>query len=187
MASIEEMKEVVKRIPIPEYLHGIVVPSLKGYYGAGEGYFEYSQFERCPFHNEDTGSFKYYSETNSCYCFGCGIGGDIFALHKKFIEDNTGNEPTFSEVLTELYNWAQTQDIEQHSTVEQVYQQNKLEDWQAQNKIALLLIKSKLTDKFKTANMAQYLLLCELEKIINNTQFDIKEMHIMLDKLNTVH
>ncbi len=31
----------------------------------------------CPFHNEKTGSFTVYRNTNSYYCFGCGAGGDV--------------------------------------------------------------------------------------------------------------
>lgn len=181
MVTIEEMKTFVKDIPIPKYLHDIVVPSLKGYYGAGEGYFEYAQFERCPFHNEDTGSFRYYPETNTCYCFGCGTGGDIFALHKKFIEDTTGKETTFQEVLAELYKWGQEQELNNHQTVEQVYQQNKLEEWQTKNKTALLLIKNKLTNKLNTADIEKYIQLCELEKIINKYQFNITELDSLLD------
>ena len=37
-----------------------------------------NKLERCPFHNDKTGSLKPYLSTNSFYCFGCGIGGDVF-------------------------------------------------------------------------------------------------------------
>lgn len=30
----------------------------------------------CPLHNEKTPSFFVYPETNSCWCYGCGKGGD---------------------------------------------------------------------------------------------------------------
>lgn len=35
----------------------------------------------CPFHREKTASMKIYKD--SCYCFGCGFGGDIFDFVQK--------------------------------------------------------------------------------------------------------
>ncbi len=34
----------------------------------------------CPFHNEKTPSFTVYPESQSFYCFGCGIGGDVITF-----------------------------------------------------------------------------------------------------------
>ncbi|MBP3706238.1 MAG: DNA primase [Clostridia bacterium] len=36
----------------------------------------------CPFHNEKTPSFTVYPENGSFYCFGCGVGGDVFSFTK---------------------------------------------------------------------------------------------------------
>ena len=34
----------------------------------------------CPFHNEKTPSFTVFPATRSCYCFGCGSGGDVITF-----------------------------------------------------------------------------------------------------------
>lgn len=54
----------------------------------------------CPFHGEKTPSFTLSDENNLYYCFGCGVGGDIF----KFIMDL--DHLGFQEAIEYLANFA---------------------------------------------------------------------------------
>ena len=100
----KDIVEAVKKIPIPEYMEREVVPKLKGYYGSGEGFFQYRPVEKCPFHNEDTASFRYYEETNTCACFGCRRGGDVINLHRVFYETNENIDISYKDAVMYLYN-----------------------------------------------------------------------------------
>jgi len=42
----------------------------------------------CPFHQETNPSFFLYPETNTFYCFGCQVGGDVIELVKKALNCN---------------------------------------------------------------------------------------------------
>ena len=44
------------------------------------------EFYCCPLHNENTGSFVWYKNNNSWYCFGCGQGGDSVDIYQKLHE-----------------------------------------------------------------------------------------------------
>ena len=99
----KEKVEAVKKIPIPEYMKKEVVPLLGSYYGSGEGYFLYRPVEKCPLHNEDTPSFRYYEATNSCACFGCRRGGDVINLHRLVYELNENIEISYKDAVEHLY------------------------------------------------------------------------------------
>jgi len=51
---------------------------------------------RCPFHQDKTPSFTVSPSKQIFHCFGCGVGGDVFA----FVERTTGE--SFPEVVQEL-------------------------------------------------------------------------------------
>ncbi|MGQ0666944.1 MAG: DNA primase [Nitrospiraceae bacterium] len=51
---------------------------------------------RCPFHQDKTPSFTVSPSKQIFHCFGCGVGGDVFA----FLERTTGD--SFPEVVQEL-------------------------------------------------------------------------------------
>lgn len=50
----------------------------------------------CPFHNEKSPSCFFYTETNSFYCYGCGVGGNVINYTQKI------NGAAFIEVVKQL-------------------------------------------------------------------------------------
>lgn len=72
----------------------------------------------CPFHNEKTPSFTVYPENGSFYCFGCGVGGDVFSFVKlienldyvdaiRFLAEKSGiviNENEYDNSMEKLRN-----------------------------------------------------------------------------------
>lgn len=97
--------EVKEKVSIPKYFYEIIVPQISDYYSDYGVDFEYKPVCKCPLHDEDTPSMRYYEETNTFYCFGCGAGGDVIELHRRFIENITGNKPSFSESVKFLYGY----------------------------------------------------------------------------------
>jgi CHC2 zinc finger len=45
--------------------------------------FDRAHFARCLWHEEDTGSMKYYPKNNTTHCFGCGKHGDVIDVVMK--------------------------------------------------------------------------------------------------------
>ena len=58
--------------------------------------FNRGGFARCPFHPDGTPSLKIYEKTNSWYCFGCCIGGDLITFVQLMFNY------TFSEAVQKL-------------------------------------------------------------------------------------
>lgn len=111
MTIAEMEQEVLTKISIPDYVYQIVLPNMQEYYnGDYEVNFEVSRYMKCCFHNEDSPSLRWYEETNTYYCFGCGKGGKgpngtIIGFHINFAERMNGKKPSRNEAIIFLYRY----------------------------------------------------------------------------------
>lgn len=98
MGHFDERRERVRSIPIPDYVEKVIVPEMPWYFSDYTVDFEVRPVIKCPLHGEDTPSFRWYSDTNTFYCFGCGKGGDIVSLDIEF-RGQSGEKITLADSL----------------------------------------------------------------------------------------
>lgn len=91
-------------IPIPRYFDKVIKPAMEGYYSDDDynSDLEINNVCKCPLHDENTPSFRWYPETNTYYCWGCSSGGDIVKLHREFITRQNNVNVSFNEALNFL-------------------------------------------------------------------------------------
>lgn len=96
-------KEEIKQIPISEYFDKVLIELMPDYSdGTHRTELTSTPVACCPVHHESEPSFRYYEETNTFHCFGCGLSGDIINLHKAILTELRGSAPTFKETLNDL-------------------------------------------------------------------------------------
>lgn len=101
----EMLEEVKQRVSIPTYFYNIIIPQRADYYSDYPVDFDGKPVAKCPLHDEDTPSMRYYEETNTFYCFGCRKGGDVINLHREFMQVLTDEKPTFDQAVNFLYSY----------------------------------------------------------------------------------
>lgn len=98
-------QSVKKSVTVPMYFYNIIVPQLSDYYSDYTVDFNVKNVCKCPLHDENTPSMRYYEETNTFFCWGCRAGGDVIELHRKFTAKMNGSLPSFNDAVDFLYKY----------------------------------------------------------------------------------
>lgn len=99
-------QEVKSKVSIPMYFYNIILPQRADYYDGDYNVdFDARPVAKCPLHDEDTPSMRYYEETNTFYCFGCRSGGDVLELHRQFTHRMTDSFPSYEQSVVYLYDF----------------------------------------------------------------------------------
>ena len=105
MAEFTRSQEVKSKVSVPMYFYNVILPQRADYYTDYGVDFDAKPVVKCPLHDEDTPSMRYYEETNTFFCFGCRAGGDVIQLHRLFTLRMSGTEPSFDESIDFLYDF----------------------------------------------------------------------------------
>ena len=103
---------IKENLSIPKYFELIVFREMDGYYDGTNTDFDIRPVVRCPLHNEDTGSFRFHSDTDSFYCWGCGRGGDVINLHRHYMLLNNNISLSYDKLINDLYEMARTLSVD---------------------------------------------------------------------------
>lgn len=95
-----DIEAIKSKITIADYVKDVIVPEMPWYYSDYTVDFNLKLYIKCPIHGEDTPSFRYYPESNTFYCFGCGAGGDVINLHKAFYKSLSDRDVSTEDALS---------------------------------------------------------------------------------------
>lgn len=99
-----DIEAIKSKVTIADYVKDVIVPEMPWYYSDYTVDFNLKLYIKCPIHGEDTPSFRYYPESNTFYCFGCGAGGDVINLHKAFYKSLSDRDISTEDALSFLKN-----------------------------------------------------------------------------------
>ena len=95
-----DIEAIKSKITIADYVKDVIIPEMPWYYSDYTVDFNLKLYIKCPIHGEDTPSFRYYPESNTFYCFGCGAGGDVINLHKAFYKSLSDRDVSTEDALS---------------------------------------------------------------------------------------
>lgn len=99
-----DIEAIKSKVTIADYVKDVIIPEMPWYYSDYTVDFNLKLYIKCPIHGEDTPSFRYYPESNTFYCFGCGAGGDVINLHKAFYKSLSYRDVSTEDALSFLKN-----------------------------------------------------------------------------------
>lgn len=94
---------IKKEVKIPEMFNSIILPEMADYYSDYTVDFNLRPVVKCCLHDEDTPSMRYFEETNTFYCYGCGAGGDVIELYRQYQAKQNDRQLSFQQCITHLY------------------------------------------------------------------------------------
>ncbi|MDW7675259.1 MAG: DNA primase [Bacillota bacterium] len=105
----------------------------------------------CPFHHEKTPSFKVNKEKQIYYCFGCGVGGDVFSFLMNI------EKLTFPEAIEKLANQYNVHIPEEELSQEEQQKRNRIKRLIEANQLAVKYF-NYLINQPQGSNAKKYLL-----------------------------